>query len=108
MPPSDIPPAHQPTAEEVGVRNEPKACAGCTLCCTVLGIGPDGKAPGAPCPYVQTGQGCGIHPTRPDNCRAYQCIWTLADPLDITWRPDVAGFLLNPRPRCRCRCCPDW
>lgn len=98
MPPSDNHSAHQPTPEEIGVRREAKACGGCTLCCTVLGIGPAGKAPGTPCPYVQAGQGCGIHPTRPDNCRAYQCVWTLADPLDITWRPDVAGFLLNPRP----------
>jgi hypothetical protein len=96
--PSDTTYQREPTAQEVGVRTEPKACGDCTVCCTVLGIGPNGKAPGVTCSYARPGQGCGVHPTRPDNCRAYQCIWTWADPLDITWRPDVAGFLLNPRP----------
>lgn len=87
-----------PPSEVVGLRAEPKACGDCTLCCKVLGIGPNGKEAGVLCQFAQPGGGCGVHERRPDNCRAYQCIWTWADPLDITWRPDVAGFLLSPRP----------
>ena len=87
-----------PTPAEIGVRGEPKACGGCTLCCKVLGIGPNGKAPGALCEFAVVSSGCSVHPTRPGNCRGFQCIWTLAEPLGEDWRPDRAGFLISPRP----------
>jgi hypothetical protein len=92
------PPAREPTPEEVGVRGGSKACGGCTLCCKVLGIGPNGKAPGVLCPHAAPGSGCGVHDHRPEVCATYQCAWTWAEPLDPSWRPDRAGFLINPRP----------
>ena len=88
----------QPTPEEVGVRSQPKPCGGCTVCCKVLGIGEAGKEPGILCSLALPRGGCGVHTRRPQNCADYQCLWTWAEPLDASWRPDVAGFLLNQRP----------
>jgi hypothetical protein len=91
-----LPPApRQPTPEEVGVLSTPKSCGDCSLCCKLLGIAELGKVPGVWCNHVADRRRCGIYADRPPSCRAYQCIWTLAAPLDERWRPDRAGFVLS-------------
>jgi hypothetical protein len=54
------------------------------------------KNAGIWCSHVVHGRGCAIHPDRPETCRGYQCLWTLASVLDERWRPDRAGFVLQP------------
>ncbi len=75
---------------------KPKPCGDCGLCCTVLDIAELQKPSDAVCRHFAKGRGCSIHSDRPNACRSYQCIWTLAGPLGGQWRPDRAGFLLTP------------
>jgi hypothetical protein len=89
--------ASNPRPEDVGVRTEPKPCGECSLCCKIPEIAAVDKPAGVWCRHVIKGKGCGIYGERPEACRHYQCTWTWADPLDERWRPDRAGFLLNPK-----------
>ena len=86
--------------QQAGVRTAPKPCGECSLCCKILKIAEFEKAPGVWCSHVLKGKGCAIHGhvERPAICHDYHCTWTMADPLDDRWRPDRAGFLLNPGP----------
>jgi hypothetical protein len=79
----------------VGVLSAPKSCGECSLCCKLLGIAELSKVPGVWCSHVIHGRGCGVYADRPESCRSYQCLWTLAAPLDERWRPDRAGFVLS-------------
>jgi hypothetical protein len=87
----------RPSPRDIGVRDAAKACGECSLCCKMLSIVELKKASGAMCQHMVPGKGCGIHAERPQVCSSYQCVWSLADPLDEQWRPDRAGFILNPR-----------
>ncbi len=77
---------------------QPKPCGDCSLCCKVFKVPELDKPKGVWCRHFVKGTGCGVHATRPPVCRNYQCVWTLAAPLDEQWRPDRAGFVINPLP----------
>jgi len=78
----------------VGLAN-PRPCASCTLCCKLFGWPYQGKRPGQWCKDCQPGTGCAIYSDRPQDCRTYQCLWTVTEALDDRWRPDIAGFALT-------------
>lgn len=71
-----------------------RECGGCSLCCVVLRVDELGKLGGVPCAKLRPGGGCGIHPTRPDICRAYRCLW-LRGGLEHADRPDRLGAVLD-------------
>lgn len=84
------------TAQDPSMLAEPRPCGECGLCCKVLKLEALGKPDGVMCVHFARGKGCTIHPTRPQDCRTYFCIWTMAARLDERWRPDRAGFVIAP------------
>lgn len=76
-----------------------RRCAGCTACCTVMGI-PDLSPEFEDCKHIDVrpkGQlvaGCGIYKDRPDDCRDFQCLWLQGLPmLEDGDRPDMLGVV---------------
>jgi hypothetical protein len=96
LPPSPRPPPRQPSPAEAGVLTQPKPCGECSACCKILPVRELNKPAGVWCNHVVQGHGCGIYADRPNICRGYQCLWTVTAPLDERWRPDRAGFVLQP------------
>ena len=78
---------------EIGLNN-PRGCGECTMCCELFGV-PEYKRASGGCRHVLEGKGCAIHETRPQACRSFQCVWTVAAAFDDTWRPDKAGFIIT-------------
>ena len=71
-----------------------RACGSCTMCCKVFRIPELDKAAGDWCRHVAQGRGCGIHPTRPETCRAFFCHWLRNGALGEEWKPDRARFVI--------------
>jgi hypothetical protein len=73
-----------------------RECDGCIVCCKILDINwAELKKPsGIICPH-NTGQGCGIHATRPDGCRTWFCLWRRIDELPEYTRPDRIGVMFS-------------
>ena len=71
-----------------------RPCGACTACCTRFDI-PNLHKDGEPCPKLAA-VGCGIHPTRPDVCRSYQCSWSLGFGREED-RPDRIGVIVDRR-----------
>jgi Fe-S-cluster containining protein len=71
-----------------------RACGTCSLCCTVLRVDELRKLGGTACVHQREGGGCGVHATRPQICRAYQCLW-LRGTLRDEDRPDRLGAVLD-------------
>lgn len=72
-----------------------RACGSCTLCCKLFPVPPLEKAAGRWCPHVAQGRGCGIHETRPQVCRDFDCQWLLNDDLGPEWKPERSKFVLS-------------
>ena len=51
-----------------------RACEGCTLCCTLMGVEGADKGMREKCEH-DTGSGCRIYEERPPECRAFVCLW---------------------------------
>ena len=64
------------------------------MCCKVFAIPEVEKGVNQWCRHVVQGQGCGIHPTRPEVCRLFFCHWLRNPNLGPEWRPDRAKFLI--------------
>jgi Fe-S-cluster containining protein len=61
----------------------------------VLRVDELGKPGGVPCRNLRSdGPGCDIHPTRPEICRRYRCLW-LQGGLEEEDRPDRLGAVLD-------------
>jgi hypothetical protein len=72
-----------------------RACGSCTLCCKVIGIGALEKPAGAWCAHCKIGHGCTIYEARPDECRAFFCMWLADRRLGDEWRPDLAKMVVT-------------
>ena len=73
-----------------------RACGSCSLCCRLLPVPQLQKDAGRWCPDCRPGAargGCGIHETRPDVCRAFNCQWVQGRG-EAGWRPDLSGVLV--------------
>jgi uncharacterized protein len=77
-----------------------KACGECTLCCKVLDIVELAKPAGTLCSGCvrSVSGGCGIYATRPQVCRAYECLWKGDRAMSPQMRPDRVGTLLMEDP----------
>jgi hypothetical protein len=80
-----------PAAEPKPVRE----CNGCTLCCKIMRVEPIAKPAGRWCVHCTIGKGCGIHESRPDQCRAFYCDFLLDPQFDERWRPETAHFVMR-------------
>jgi len=64
------------------------------MCCKLMAIPALEKPAGAWCPKYVMKKGCGDYERRPDACRAFECLYLLADGLGDAWRPDKARFVV--------------
>lgn len=71
------------------------SCDGCTACCDALEVDDIilRKPAGVTCPHVCE-VGCGIHESRPQGCRGFDCVYLLSDD-DISMRPDKTGVIFE-------------
>jgi hypothetical protein len=72
-----------------------RTCGTCTLCCKLFPVPPLNKLAGQWCPHVVQGRGCGIHETRPQLCRAFDCQWIENSDLGPEWKPEYCKFVLS-------------
>lgn len=54
---------------------KPRQCGSCSLCCKLIAVEELDKPMGTWCRHFKAGKGCTIHDTRPDVCRAWDCLW---------------------------------
>ncbi|AYO82585.1 hypothetical protein [Methylobacterium brachiatum] len=78
-----------------------RACGACTLCCKVYDVPAVESVAGQWCRHTKAGQGCAIHATRPDHCRAFHCLWMTEIWLGPEWKPDRAKMVLTLDPLSR-------
>jgi hypothetical protein len=76
----------------------PRACGGCTTCCTLLPVEALEKPPGVRCAHACAGKGCAIYAQRPGDCRGFACTWLLDRSWPGTLRPDRCGFVVERTP----------
>lgn len=69
------------------MRQDGRSCGGCTLCCKVLGIDALSKPKGQWCGHCRTGAGCAIYSERPQECRAFDCLYISGPQLGDHWLP---------------------
>ncbi|HEY8616564.1 YkgJ family cysteine cluster protein [Phenylobacterium sp.] len=72
-----------------------KSCGPCTLCCKVMGVSELAKPGGALCAHARTGRGCGIYESRPQGCRAFECVWLMDPDMPHRFRPDQTKVVLD-------------
>lgn len=72
-----------------------RACGSCTLCCKVLKIVEVESPAGQWCQHCAPGTGCKIHPTRPDTCRDFYCMWLSEAGLGPEWKPEKSKIVLR-------------
>jgi hypothetical protein len=73
----------------------PRACGGCTLCCTIMGIKALEKPRNTPCVHCAEGVGCSIYIARPPECAGFFCVWLYNPNLGEHWRPAESGLVLH-------------
>lgn len=76
-----------------------RQCGECRLCCFTHAVSPvEGetfrKKEKEWCEHCEIGGGCGIYPTRPYNCRAFNCAW-LQGERNEDERPDKTGLVVH-------------
>jgi hypothetical protein len=74
-------------------------CGSCNLCCKLPEIPELDKPQNRWCQHCQIGSACRIYESRPEPCRAFECLWLEsqkeAQPLPVTLRPDKNKMLLS-------------
>lgn len=69
-----------------------RVCGACTLCCQFYGVAEIDKPAGVWCRHCGPA-GCGIHPTRPQACRNFECFWLMDPAFPEDLRPDRCGVV---------------
>lgn len=72
-----------------------RSCGSCTLCCKLFPIPELNKPAGKWCQHIAQGRGCGIHLTRPNVCREFDCQWINNRELGPEWKPEISKFVLS-------------
>lgn len=71
-----------------------RSCAGCALCCKVMGIAELGKPEGSWCPNCNPAVGCKIYADRPEECARFYCRYLTQQDLGEEWAPRVSKIVL--------------
>jgi hypothetical protein len=80
----------------LGPALDSRPCGDCVACCEVLNIAePDIVKPAGQMCMHCTGAGCGIHESRPQVCRAWDCVWRRIDSMPPQTRPDQMGVVFT-------------
>ena len=72
-----------------------RSCAGCTLCCKVMGVPEINKERGEWCIHCERGSGCRIYASRPTACRTFLCGWLTNPRFGPEWKPDRSRIVIN-------------
>jgi hypothetical protein len=75
-----------------------RTCGACTLCCKVYDVPAVESVAGRWCRHCQPGRGCKIWDNRPDQCRAFNCLWLTQDWLGPEWKPDRSKIVATMEP----------
>jgi hypothetical protein len=73
----------------------PRRCGDCTLCCKLMAIGELAKPAGAWCRHCKPGRGCLVYADRPDECRAFNCLWPSDERFGPHWKPNRSKLVLT-------------
>jgi hypothetical protein len=87
MEPSRVPSPDTPPAV--------RACGTCTMCCKVFRIEDLAKPAGKWCPHCAIGAGCKIYETRPQQCRAFDCVWIQDPSMPDSWKPEHTKIVFS-------------
>ncbi len=69
-----------------------RVCGACTLCCGLYAVPEIAKPEGQGCRHCSAA-GCGIHATRPQSCRNFECFWLMDPDFPEDLRPDRSGVV---------------
>jgi hypothetical protein len=72
-----------------------RSCAGCTLCCKVLGIEALQKPPNTWCKHCEPAKGCRIYDDRPEECRTFNCSYLTDAHIGEEWKPSRSRMVLR-------------
>lgn len=72
-----------------------RSCDGCTLCCKVMRADELQKPSWQWCPHCLIGEGCGIHATRPGDCRSYLCEYLKNPGVPDDWYPKTSHMIIE-------------
>jgi len=70
-------------------------CGACTFCCLVLPVPSLDKAAGERCAHCDTGKGCLIWGTKPEECSSFRCAYHQAPKCSPDMRPDNCRVLFE-------------
>ena len=71
-----------------------KTCGVCSLCCKLPAIQELHKHIDTWCNYARPKCGCSLYTERPQECRAFACLWVADETLDDVWFPARAKMFL--------------
>lgn len=69
------------------------------MCCKVYRIDELVKPAGKWCANCEVGSGCRIYEARPDQCRAFECIWLTDPDMPVNWKPETAKVVFSVFPQ---------
>jgi hypothetical protein len=72
-----------------------RSCGTCALCCKLVGIAELNKPMGQWCPHCLKRGGCGIYPSRPEECRTFNCGWLTNAEIGEEWLPTRSKMVLH-------------
>lgn len=72
-----------------------RSCAGCTMCCKLLGVTALNKPAFTWCQHCAIGEGCTIYAARPPECAGFYCAWMVNPRLGPEWRPADAKMMIS-------------
>jgi hypothetical protein len=78
-----------------------RSCGTCTMCCKVYRIDDLAKPAGKWCPHCAIAQGCKIYDDRPQQCRAFDCVWIQDEAMAPDWKPEISKIVFSVYPATR-------
>jgi Fe-S-cluster containining protein len=72
-----------------------RTCGSCTLCCKVMEIKELNKPLNKWCEFCDRGVGCKIYPTRPSECRTFDCLWLKDEKFPDELRPQRSKIVFT-------------
>jgi Fe-S-cluster containining protein len=72
-----------------------RICGSCTLCCKVMAITALNKPMNKWCEFCDKGVGCKIYPTRPSECRTFDCLWLRDEKFPDEFKPQKSKIVFT-------------
>ena len=70
-----------------------RSCGSCALCCKLLGLVEPNKL-SQWCPHCLKSTGCSIYDSRPNVCRAFNCVWLTDAKFGDEWQPTRSKIVI--------------